>query len=362
MKDSMSERSGTQAPSKKVVQRSLEAEVIALRREKDWLSEQFEEIAAQANTLTVEAEIARLEFEQIFNAVGDPFWVIDKEKTVLRINNAFLDLLHLKHKSEAIGRKCYELLPADLCQTENCPLKRIRVGRQRVELDVELNPGDGSKRPFWLTGTPLFGLARETIGMVLQCKDITERKRYESALEQANKKLEKLAAIDSLTRLANRRTFDETLEREWRRMQRTREPLSVILCDIDFFKRYNDHYGHQAGDDCLKDVAGRIKDCMRRPGDLAARYGGEEFVVVLPSTPSDGASHVAEAIRAAVLAMEREHARSEIDNIVTLSLGVATSVPSLQAGTAADLVSRADAALYASKENGRNLVTVKDFS
>jgi len=231
-----------------------------------------------------------------------------------------------------------------------------------VELDVDFDFNRQSKVPFWVTGTPLYGLARETIGAVIQYKDITERKRNEEALKRANRKLEKLATIDGLTQLANRRTFDITLEKEWRRMRRSRQPLSVILSDIDYFKRFNDHYGHQEGDDCLKAVAGGIKNCLHRPADLAARYGGEEFVVVLPNTPSDGAKYVAETIRAAIAALQYAHARSEVEAFVTLSLGVATIVPSSEDADAEDLVKMADKALYESKEAGRNLVTVKNRS
>jgi len=349
-------------PREKDALQSAEDELQSLRKENEEMSEEYEAFAAKINQLTVEAEIARLEFDQIFNAVGDPIWVVDNKNKVLRINNALVDLLELESKKAAVGKKCYDLLPSDLCLTPNCPLQQIVKGAQRVELDVDFDFNRQSKVPFWVTGTPLYGLARETIGAVIQYKDITERKRNEEALKRANRKLEKLATIDGLTQLANRRTFDITLEKEWRRMRRSRQPLSVILSDIDYFKRFNDHYGHQEGDDCLKAVAGGIKNCLHRPADLAARYGGEEFVVVLPNTPSDGAKYVAETIRAAIAALQYAHARSEVEAFVTLSLGVATIVPSSEDADAEDLVKMADKALYESKEAGRNLVTVKNRS
>lgn len=339
---------------------SAKEELNSLREENQEMSEEYEAFSAQINQLTVEAEIARLEFDQIFNAVGDPIWVVDNENTVLRINNAFVDLLELESKTAAVGKKCYDLLPTDLCLTPNCPLQRVGSGEQRVELDVEFNIDKGSKSPFWMTGTPLHGLARETIGAVIQCKDIMERKRNEEALKRANLKLEKLATVDGLTQIANRRTFDATLQKEWRRMRRSRQPLSVIMSDIDYFKRFNDEYGHQEGDDCLKAVAECIKHCLNRPADLAARYGGEEFVVILPNTPSDGAKHVAETLRTAVEAMHRLHAQSEVTDFVTLSLGVATMIPSIDERDAENLVKMADKALYESKKAGRNRVTVKD--
>ena len=145
-------------------------------------------------------------------------------------------------------------------------------------------------------------------------------------------------------------------------MRRDQQPLSVIVGDIDFFKNYNDYYGHQEGDACLKAVAGCIKSSVQRSGDMVARYGGEEFVVLLPNTPSDGAFRVAEKMRIAVSSMNHEHARSKVQNFVTISLGVATLVPPMNGDNPEDLVKLADDALYASKKAGRNLVTVRDPS
>ncbi len=339
----------------------IEDELIALKTENQDLLDEYEEVVARANMLTVEAEITRLEFDQVFDAVGDPLWVVDDENTILRINKSFIDLLKLKNKSDAIGRKCYDLLASPICRNESCTLKRIKNGSQRVELDIELENPEGNINPFWLTGAPLFGLASEIIGVVEHFKEITELKSHEKALETANKKLEKLAVTDGLTQLANRRIFDETLQKEWLRMRRDQQALSVILGDIDFFKSYNDYYGHQEGDVCLKAVAECIKNSVHRSADMVARYGGEEFVIILPNTPSDGAFRVAETIRTNVSSMKLEHARSEVKGFVTLSLGVATIIPPMNEGNPEDLVKAADDALYASKDAGRNLVTVRDL-
>ena len=334
-----------------------EQHLIDLQEENRALSDLFEETIARVNTLTMEVEIARLEFEQIFNSVGDATWVINERYAVVRVNRAFLDLLGVKEKEAAISRKCFDLFPSMICQTPKCPLEQIRMKKQRVEMDEEREIGQGRKVPFLLTAMPLFGLAGELVGMVEQFKDITDRKRYQEALEKANKELEQLAAIDGLTQVANRRIFDERFNEEWLRMKRERQPFSLILCDIDFFKRYNDHYGHQLGDDCLKAVAACIKGCMHRPADLVARYGGEEFGVLLPNTSFEGAYHMAEKIRETVFDMNREHADSEVGNSVTLSLGVATVIPSEENDSAEKLLKSADKALYASKAAGRNRVT-----
>ncbi|MDC0833824.1 diguanylate cyclase/phosphodiesterase (GGDEF & EAL domains) with PAS/PAC sensor(s) [Geitlerinema sp. FC II] len=172
-------------------------------------------------------------------------------------------------------------------------------------------------------------------------------------LALANKELEQLANLDGLTEIANRRHFDETLDREWRRMSRQQQPLSLILGDIDFFKRYNDTYGHQAGDWCLKQVAAAFVRAAKRPSDLVARYGGEEIAVVLPNTDCKGGLQVASEIRSHLQAMKIEHGGSPIDKYVTLSLGIATIVPTPTLPETL-LVNQADTALYQAKKDGRN--------
>jgi diguanylate cyclase (GGDEF)-like protein len=177
-------------------------------------------------------------------------------------------------------------------------------------------------------------------------------------LRKANRELYRLATTDALTGIPNRRSFDEYLAREWRRMVREKAPLSLIMCDIDLFKNYNDLYGHQEGDACLQAVARSIQGGAVRPGDFVARYGGEEFVVVMPSTPAKGALHIAEAIRKAVHRLGLPHGSSEIDEVVTLSLGVSSTFPSLEKRPE-DLLQAADAALYDAKHQGRNRAILK---
>ncbi|MCP4216239.1 MAG: diguanylate cyclase [bacterium] len=176
-------------------------------------------------------------------------------------------------------------------------------------------------------------------------------------LAEANKKLERLANYDALTGVANRRNFMDTFEREWRRASRNSMPLSLIMIDVDFFKSYNDNYGHQQGDECLKQVASIMGDTLPRTGDFLARYGGEEFAVVLPGTDSDGAALVTEKLRAKVSEAEIGHDLSEINNCVTISLGVATVVPTTD-DNIDSLIAAADKALYKAKKNGRNCFEV----
>lgn len=179
-------------------------------------------------------------------------------------------------------------------------------------------------------------------------------------LTEANQMLQRLSFLDGLMGIANRRYFDEFLDLEWKRARRTRSPLSLILIDIDFFKAYNDTYGHPGGDNCLKQVASVLRSGARRARDLIARYGGEEFAIVLPDTPIEGATSVAEALRAGVEALGIAHAHSQISDHVTISVGLATTVPS-QNTTPADLITVADQALYQAKKEGRNRIRVKQL-
>ncbi len=173
-------------------------------------------------------------------------------------------------------------------------------------------------------------------------------------LAEANIELQKLAALDSLTGIANRRRFDEVMRAEWQRGKRDRKTLSLLVCDIDYFKVYNDTFGHPAGDLCLKKAAAVLTEHLKRPADVAARYGGEEFAIVLPDTSPEGALLIANACRAQLAQLALENPRTPA-GIVTMSIGVASVVPSRD-GSAEALVARADKALYAAKNNGRNQV------
>ncbi|MFT4172049.1 MAG: diguanylate cyclase [Rhodocyclaceae bacterium] len=206
---------------------------------------------------------------------------------------------------------------------------------------------------------PIRDMAGGIIGLTNALMDITERKLAEQALAEANQRLQQYANEDYLTGLLNRRRFDEVLAEEISRAQRHRLPMSVIMADVDYFKTYNDHYGHLAGDACLRAAAAVFRECLQRPSDAAGRYGGEEFGVILPGTDGEGAAHVAENIRAALQARALPHEGS-IFGCVTMSFGVATlPVGEFTLDPAAvwtSLIARADAALYDAKAAGRNRV------
>jgi diguanylate cyclase (GGDEF)-like protein len=174
-------------------------------------------------------------------------------------------------------------------------------------------------------------------------------------LARQRRMLEALANLDGLTEIPNRRQFDHVFELEWARACRNRQPLALALLDVDYFKQYNDCYGHAMGDGVLKAIARLLRRGMKRPGDLAARYGGEEFVLVLPQTAAAGASSLAEALRAEVEALAIAHEKSPVAPVVTVSIGVADNA-GLADNACAAMLERADTLLYQAKAGGRNRV------
>lgn len=174
-------------------------------------------------------------------------------------------------------------------------------------------------------------------------------------LQTANAELQRLANLDGLTQIANRRQFDIYLNQEWRRLRREQDPLSLVLCDVDFFKRYNDAYGHLSGDDCLRRIATALHQVAKRPADLATRYGGEEFALVLPNTDDKGAASLAVDIQQSIAKLGIHHGGSPWNQKITLSIGIATMVPQ-PPHSPQTLIERADQALYQAKAKGRNQV------
>ena len=184
-------------------------------------------------------------------------------------------------------------------------------------------------------------------------KRLIEQSQLQQKLEAVNVELQLLATIDGLTQVGNRRRFEEYFNQEWQRMKRDKCPLSLILCDVDFFKLYNDTYGHRVGDRCLQEIAKALKDIIKRPGDLVARYGGEEFAVILPNTDSEGATHVANNICHAVRTLAIPHKNSPVSPHVTISAGFTTEIPEPDSDLE-EMIYVADRALYQAKAAGRD--------
>lgn len=190
---------------------------------------------------------------------------------------------------------------------------------------------------------------------------VKARVRNNIELKQYKDKLERIAAEDMLTGLATRRRFEEVLNSEWRRCRRQYASLAVAMMDIDYFKPFNDNYGHGAGDDCLRKVGAALAHQIRRPADLVARYGGEEFVCVMPETALEGAMTLGHAMRQAIISANIKHEHSQVADHVTMSIGVASCIPA-EGLDPFDLVKAADTCLYEAKEAGRNRVEGQVFS
>ncbi len=199
--------------------------------------------------------------------------------------------------------------------------------------------------------------AVDYIGKPFHPSVVKARVRTQIDLKIKSDMLEQFASVDSLLNIYNRRRFDEVIALEWSRAQRTNCPLSLIMIDIDHFKKYNDHFGHADGDECLRKVATTLKNCLKRPTDFIARYGGEEIVVVLPETPGDGALMIAELMCREIAVEQIPHPASPTAPHVTISVGVSTALSGGSIGAAQALLESADAQLYVSKKAGRNRVS-----
>ncbi len=254
---------------------------------------------------------------------------------------------------------------------EDCPpILMITVLDDQASVDLAFEVGATD----YITKPIHWAVLRQRVRRILKSRwafkelqhQIERERLLTTQLEEANQKLaefnqelKRLALMDGLTQLANRRCFDDYLDREWKRLKREQLPLSLILCDIDFFKAYNDTYGHQAGDECLKQVAQILEQCARRPADLVARYGGEEFAMILPNTTVEGATEVAERVQALLKAKQIIHQGSKGSSWLTISLGINTIIPDENASIES-LIDEADKALYQAKLDGRNKIRIKN--
>ena len=221
------------------------------------------------------------------------------------------------------------------------PRKSFATWKEKVE---------GRSSPWEPVVVELAETFASRIAFVLQQRRVRD---LNELLREANERLSTLATTDALTLVANRRAFDEFLEREWVRARRVGRPLALTIVDVDFFKQYNDLFGHLRGDECLKQIAQGLQE-SRRASDFVARIGGEEFAIVLPDTDSGGAKSVAEAARARIEKLRLHHPKS-LTGFLTASFGVAASIPD-ETGTVDDLIQAADQALYDAKDRGRNRV------
>jgi diguanylate cyclase (GGDEF)-like protein len=323
------------------------------------LEEEKERVEAANLLLLAERQLARATLDALLQHVC----VIDETGTILATNRRWLQFGEANGGFPGEGSVGADYLA--ICDKAEEPdreeaasaaagIRSVLAGEaDRFVMEYACDSPTGKR---WFVMNALRAEAPFGARVVIAHQDISEQKRAEEQLRQQ-------ALIDGLTGIANRRAFDDALGREWRRACRSGTPLALLMIDVDHFKRYNDHYGHQAGDQCLRAVAGALAGAARRPADLVARYGGEEFAVILPGCSITDAQMVGEKMRRAVADLHLRHEASDTASEVTVSIGVsclntearpcASDGDGVVAGT---LIADADTALYRAKTDGRNRV------
>lgn len=277
-----------------------------------------------------------------------PLFYKDRKGSYLGCNMAFENFIG-KSKEEIVGKTVFEISKKNNAETYEDMDQQLfdNPGTQTYEYEYENSNNEKKYVVFKkVTYNNSLGEVNGIIGIV---NDITEIKNRETELTEKT-------FFDSLTGIFNRRYFDENIENEWKKCVRENEPLSLVMLDVDFFKKYNDYYGHQEGDNCLKKVAQEIRISLLRPSDIAVRYGGEEFVVILPNTNIHGARRVAERIRQNIINLAIKHEASTVSEVVTISQGIAEM--NNKNDTVYECLKNADRSLYEAKNNGRNMIEV----
>ncbi len=263
------------------------------------------------------------------------------------------EIERLHQEAEALKRENSDLRIALLTTAEHGDLIESELHDTNQQLQVEVTE---RKRAETMLQTLLNILYKERsdleiiVHTLMEHGDSVDMQWCDKLLEASD-----LARLDGLTQIANRRSFDEYLDQQWQQMARDQLPLSIVLCDVDYFKQFNDTHGHSAGDVCLQRIAQIISSALKRPSDMVARYGGEEFVVILPHTDIKGAIVVAELIQAEIQQLQILHGHSSVSQYVTVSIGIASTQP-IFSGSPKDLLDEADKLLYIAKQQGRNRI------
>lgn len=355
------------------LEKLVDERTIQLSSANDSLEKVNEELGRQVAKHELVAEALRRSeglYRSIIQASPDDITITDSEGRILLVSPVALSMFGPAAEEEFIGHSVLDFIVAEDRARALSQIALKREGTATAPAEYRGLRVDGSTFHIEVNSEFIRDVAGSPTGMVVIVRDITGRKQEESEreelklrlaehaaeLERLNELLRELAFEDSLTGLANRRQFTATLDHEIRRARRQRSEISLLMVDVDFFKRYNDTLGHQRGDECLQQVAQVLKASFRRPGELAARYGGEEFAVILPYCGPDLAMPLAERLRGAMEAAGLVHPSSDVAPCITLSIGIASSGGLQTSLTPEALIQAADSALYLAKAQGRNRV------
>nr|WP_244204709.1 diguanylate cyclase [Vibrio rhodolitus] len=299
--------------------------------------------------------------QNILEASPDSIGIFNENMVYQACNKPFVKALGISDVQDLIGHRLQDVIADDaykkLAESDHQVLHdgiSLRYIDQIIHSNGEMTWYDVVKSPFRDPGSG-------TNGVLVMARDVSERYLAEQKLAEANQELERLSFIDGLTQIANRRRFDEQLDLLWHIHLREQKPLTIMLCDIDYFKGFNDLYGHQKGDEALIGVAQAFKQVITRSSDCVARYGGEEFAFILPNTTTEGAKVLAERIHTEVAKLAIAHQASDVSELVTVSIGLVAFVPH-QPQTVEAMVALADSALYQAKANGRNQTCIHHTS
>ncbi|WP_038174173.1 GGDEF domain-containing protein [Vibrio pacinii] len=299
--------------------------------------------------------------QNILESSPDSIGIFNENMVYQACNQPFVEALGIAHVDDLIGKRLQDVIDDDVYQrlsdTDN---KVLYEGKSLRYIDRVMG-SDGEFIWYDVVKSPFRDPASGTNGVLIMARDVSERYLAEQKLEEANQELERLSFIDGLTQIANRRRFNEQLETVWYLHIREKQPLTVMLCDIDYFKHYNDLYGHQRGDEALIKVAKAFQQVLTRSSDCVARYGGEEFAFILPNTTTDGALKVAHRIHQGIADLSLEHQASDVSTQVTISIGLMSLTPQ-PLDSREIIVALADSALYQAKANGRNQTCVHHTS
>ncbi|MHC0043475.1 sensor domain-containing diguanylate cyclase [Vibrio campbellii] len=295
--------------------------------------------------------------QTILDASPDSIGIFNENMVYQACNKPFVNALGISDVGDLIGKRLQDVIPEDIyIRLEASDLQALQQ-TQPIRYIDKVSSSNGYYTWFDVVKSPFKDKASGTNGVLIMARDISERYLAEQKLEEANLELEKLSFSDSLTQVANRRRFDEQLHTLWYHHIREKLPLTIMLCDIDFFKDYNDCYGHQQGDEALVKVAAVFQQVASRSSDCVARYGGEEFAFILPNTTTEGALKVAQRIHEQIHELAVEHRSSNTSDRLTVSIGFVAYIP--HHGDEPEMgVAMADSALYQAKADGRDCTSV----